>query len=333
MQADAECGGVGLNKVATVLRAALDILLAVVLFKVYRWSAVFGANVMHVDFWFTRVTFGIIGAGLAFTVFNIVKTFVFYVLKCCSIGWYSGDCKGTWYQPICTRFGSVLTVPVFNVVIRHALKEFVAAFRDALDANRAAEGDRNVTGLVYGVVNRLDGSLVSRLGKLGSKMLSRIFNYADECVLGFCFRHTEMDLATATIASFKLLFANLNQLLPKMFMWSVLEVALRWTGIALAAVVLFAVFGIPSGVANVASYVIDCYVILQLTARVIEDAILEPMIMCSVLREFFEFDGNNEAENEDSLTEFKEKLFEAMPALEGITRFSGFTQDNTKEND
>lgn len=288
----------------TTFRILVDVALGVIIYKLYLWGVKTGVMLFKVDFWFTRLTFGIIGVGIALALFAWAKNVLFYVFKCCDI-YLATDEKvssvASLFSGVVSRFGSVIAVPIFNHVIRSSISELSVAVKNVCKDVSGAD-------TLNEFLQELDGTLVSRLAKCGKAIAVQTFSYADECVLSYCFANKDKNMGEAAIKAMAVFVKNLNVLLPKMFTVSMMTMCLRVLFYFIGFIIAFAAFG---GITI--TTVVTQYVILKAISFTAEDAIIEPIVLRSIVEEFNECDD----ESDDAV---REELFSLLPSLEGLTK-------------
>ena len=255
------------------IEIVFDTIFAYILYKAYRAGIEIGIAFLNVDFWFVRVTLGIIGCSFALFAFRWARGVLLYVLKCALI---YNQCYPeeigiiSIFAGASSRFGSLLTIPVFNKCIRDMTHEIVDILQDS--ASAPAE--------LQEILKNFDGTMISTLAKFSKKLALRMFDYVDECILAYCFLHKDVKMTECALDATAAFCKSAGKLMKQVFTLTITEAVLRFF-FYLFAVLFLLKFGTLS-VLNVIYY----YVAVKGASYVFESAILENFFMTGVINVF-----------------------------------------------
>ncbi|MEY8333146.1 hypothetical protein AALB53_08580 [Lachnospiraceae bacterium 47-T17] len=288
-----------------LFRVFTDILFSAIIYKLYNVGVAIGIGLFHIDFWFTRLTFGVIGVSFALLLFSWAKNVLFYFLKCCDI-YLATDNKcssaAKLFFGVSSRFGSIVVIPIFNRIIRSSIKELSTA---VISVATNVEGTDSIAQLVS-----IDQSLLKRIVKCGKAVAAKTFDCADECILAYCFRNKEKKLPDAALEAMFYFVKSLDRLLPRMFTVSMMIVAARVVFYIASVVLITNLFD-----SITIDTIIMWYLMIKAVSFTIEDSIFEPIMLQAVVKEFIR------CCDKDDISEIaSDELFSYMPSLEDVTK-------------
>lgn len=309
--------------VLTLIRILVDALFGLIMCRMYYLGMELSVTMLKIDLWFVKFTFGVLGIGIALMLFSWAKHFLFYLFKCLDVSLITAKSNAaesvsfaTLFSMLKDRFGSVILIPVFNKVIRTSLSELGDAFLDSMDAAERS-GNVPIADIVYGTVRRMDNTMLATISKFGKDLLVKIFDYADECVLSYCFKHRDNSLANSAIKALYFFIKNMDKFIPKMFSLCIGTFCIKFVSIVACLVMLYSTFGFSS-INDLLLY----YFVLYAFSFVVEDAIIEPLTMGSIIKQFAECDSETRDITGEAFESIKQEIYGFLPSLEGLERIS-----------
>ena len=283
----------------TCLRVLMDIVFIVLMFFGFMCGIHYGTRLIGLYFWFIKFLLGIVGVGGVIFVMNFIKTPTLFFIKNASI--YADSTGETSVLKAIAgstkNFASSISVPVFNKLIREALNTLKKPVLEKAEDSPLKE--------VIDVLSK------SKLAMISSKIIDKAFDYVDECILGYCYTHAseEKSLPKCALEAFVLFTVNSVSVFKKVL--SVLSIQFLIRIVYWIVFVLWCVQSIKFSLMNL----LMCYIIGKLILFVIDDAIFEPMLMNSIVRQFAKFSY------EDSMNDKVSALVESIPALSKLKSF------------
>lgn len=272
----------------TLIHVVIDVCFMGFLCAGFYAGMAFGMQFMPVDVWFTRTLVGVIGLTISIALFNWLKVTILFFMKSCSI--YAvcfPDCDSMHaaLKGVLSRFDRVVEINIFNKLLRSALGELTDIITDLVSDSE----DSQISFLV-GIVEE---SKLGVLVKIGRRYATKTFDFVDECILGYCYQNPQLGLVEAAKQGVTIFLENSVKIVGKLFTISMLETVLRvlFYVAVILALLIFRRFNIMS--------LVVFYVIARGIAFIIEDAVLEPLLMSAVIKEFntFTYVENSEMES------------------------------------
>lgn len=245
---------------------------------------------LHVPILAVILYAGILGVAVFSYLYGVLKNSVLFVFKNSIIYTYADPncssvfeaCKG------CLRnYKSMFSVPILNKLIRTIINQIASAVAEQSSDN-----------ILYKYVDGLNDNFVFKCGK---KMLAKTFDYFDECVLAYSYKHPENSLSESSLRAIVIFIKRLPALLAKataISAFCLFSDILLWI---IGYLIAFKLFGVSISV------IVLTYILLCAIRFVLDDAILHQLLMGSLIKTFIEFEFS-EAEDNQLLEELKENI-------------------------
>lgn len=271
-----------------VLRILVDCVMVYAVVKGFWLGVAFCTDFLRVTYWAVVLYASVLGVALVAVLYTVLKDTAFFVLKNATI--YSvchEECTTVWeaFAGCIRNFKSMLAIPVFNKLVRKIVKE----------VQQIAEGKCEGSALST-YCEALNGNQLFRLGK---RMVVKTFDLFDECILAYCYSHVETGLAESAVRATAIFLKNLPKLVVKATSISLLLTITDVFVFVLCFLGMLKWYGFHV-LSLVGMYVVFCAI-----RFVLDDAVLQPMLMVSLIKTFLECDESmsNEGSSEESSDE------------------------------
>lgn len=256
-----------------IIRLVFNAFFALLLLKLFYVGADFGVNMIGLNTWWLQLFCGISVALLFNAVLSLAKNTILLYLKHLQIASIcTPDCNPN--VVIFSRIKTVSAIVILNKILRTLAKEIMEAVKTGACSNIPLFTELNNNTLVKG----------------GKFILTKCFDYLDECVLSYCYMHPDVSLGEAAENAVVIFLENSATLLIKT---TTICLASSFLKIIIAIVETLLLFRIiPFSLINL----IFIYLIVHVTGFVIADSLVEPMMLEGVVKEFCEMsiqDQNN----------------------------------------
>lgn len=292
----------------TVLHLIVDCLFIVLAFYAFMCGVHYGSLYLDLYFWFIKLLLGISGIGIVLKLTVWIKSTLLFLIKNGRI--YAQCCKECHsvlgaFGGISRCFKETITVTVFNKLIRQCLSEISEKIEEF-------EEESALTRLLS-VLEQ------SKLYRVSKRVIIKAFDYADECILGYCYANADQEngMVECAVKAFIIFIKNSPKIFGKVVTIMTLEIffkAAYWLCFILFCwnYVYFSIFDISVSLLNI----VVCYIIGKLVSFVLEDAVFEPMLMHGVIASFKEtkWDGD--------FTVAAEELSAKIPAFKKLCSYS-----------
>lgn len=304
-----------------VLRGVIDIIFCIILFFGFMCGVHYGTQFIGLYFWYVKFLLGIVGAGLAVRVMGWLKSTLLFMVKNGSI--YAEcrkDCSTVTgaFSGVLSNFKETISITVFNKLIRESLDDIKGLF--------SGTGEDTEGNMLEGIFEELGKS---RIAHVSGKVFEKAFDYADECILGYCFAQEdeEKSIITSALEAFVVFVRHSPEIFGKVITIITIELILKivyWIAFILYCANTF-YFGFNDLGASALNLVL-CYCVGKLINFILEDAVFEPTLMHGVIAAFikYEYEGDG-----DVIDEFTTKI----PALGRLRGYSGNRDGGGAGND
>lgn len=257
-----------------LLQLALNVGAAALCFYVYRRAIPLGTEFLGADSWPLRILLGILGITAVIVAFRWVFRLANYVLKCCGIYAVCVDCglcssTGSTFRTVIGRLGKAAAVSVVTVIV-HELKD---NFAEIAKGSKASEE-------IGKYFNAESVPMLYGIAKLGGILFGRMFDYLDECIIGYCFVHEDKDLGECAVEGAACFLQTLKDLSLSMIAMSFLSMVLEVLYYVAFVLVVWKKHLLSANPA------IILFVVMLWGAYVLSDVLAEPLVMDNFVRTF-----------------------------------------------
>lgn len=231
----------------------------------------FGVRLMGLDTWITQLFCGISCALLFNAVLNIVKFTILSYLKHLQIASMCVPDKNP-NMVVLSRFKTVGTIVILNKILRMVASELIEAIK-------------NGTASEIPLISQLGNNVIVQKGAF---IVKKCFDYVDECILAYCYVHSDEPLGKAAEKAVVIFLENTGSFLIK-----TTTVYLSTFFIKLIVAILEFVFLIqilPFTFLNL----IFVYLVIHVTGFILADSIIEPLMLNGLIKEFCKLDLKDE---------------------------------------
>ena len=273
------------------INSLADVSVTILVYIGYLYAVRNGDDLLQKNYWFVQVF-----RGFAFASFAVLLiTYVSCGHKGSVLQCFSGAVS---------CFKSSVCVPIFTKLIHKG-------FSTVFDICKGKSDELTEKAGVFGdILDNVKGSKIMQAGTYVSKIY---LDYADECVLAYCYQHPENSLLKNSLTAMTVFFKNCVEICSRIAVVSVFR---------LLAVGVIWIRGIAFFVTkfNVTFYSTVCaYVFIKLIVFIVSDAMLHPLMMNVILEAFC----NSKEE------EYNEALLSELPFMEAVRKYdsSGILDD------
>lgn len=257
-------------------------LLAAVAVMSYRLGADILCNLTNLYIWPIKLIGGCAVLSSVYLVLEKLKEFLYFLFKSCTI-WsltHSEDRKNSFkaFKSVLLNWQEMVAVVTLNIAIRKAL--------DALLSSQTFEE-------IPESIKKMENS---KIGQLVKKVVLVTTDYADECVLAWCYSHDDKILSEC-INGIAVFIKNIAKLMTAVIPSMVLISVLR------GSLILFYVYQYIYSYGFSLETVVPAYVCLLYLNKAVYAAIFEPFMMFNVTRTYAKI-----SDNEESISDILTKL-------------------------
>jgi hypothetical protein len=269
-------------------------------------------------FWFVKVLLGVVGVGAMSFVIRWSKNSLAYVLKNASIYAQSTECNSILgaIAGMTKQFKSTISVPVFNKLIRDAIKTI---------QEKTSSSSGGEEGEVSGLPQFMQELTETKLFKSSKFIVEKAYDYVDECILGYCYSNVseEKSIMRCAVEAFAIFFTHSLQICGKVLAVISIQFLCR-----IAYWIIYVAIAIKTFKFTIMN-VILCYVIGKSIEFILNDAIFEPALMHSVIEQFKKYEWKNDYEAKI------DEISEHIPAIQKLRSYydSGAASDFDKASE
>lgn len=250
-----------------VLRFVVNTLFSLILLKCYLFGSTLSLQLIGIDGWIFQLFFGISTALLCNAFLHLAKNTLFCYLKHLQVASLCFPEKNP-NTVIFSRFKTFVTIVTLNRIVRLVSGELIEAFKGGRTFN-------------VGFLQEMNNNFFIRNGKL---VLTKCFDYMDECVLAYCYLHPEKKIGEAAETAIVIFLEKTGSFLVK-------TITITLTTVAVKVVIAifefcFLVKVIPMTFMNL----ILVYLVVHVSGFVVNDSIVEPLLLNSFIKEFTELE-------------------------------------------
>lgn len=265
---------------------------------------------------FIQILRGLIAVSVALILINLTKKYVTGFLKSALLYYHAHYDKdlsvGTCMIGAIKQFRGTASVPIFNSIIHKAVTTLVNMCKDGL------KGDTPLDELFQHLGE-------SKIVQCGKKLSSVYINYADECVLTYCYRYPKQSLLKSALEALTIFLKDAVEIFAKIGAIIAIQYILDGFIYVGCFLYFFKVY-------EVTFYsTVIMFVVVKFIVFIFNDAIMSPILMNSVVREF--------SEKESETLEIDTSLIGRIPFIEKLGRLgkiqpeeSLFSNEQTSDN-
>lgn len=254
-----------------ILRVLVDCLCAGIIFFGVLCCIHYGTQILGLYFVVLKILFGIVGIGISIRCYSWLRRFALGIIKSGSIyAQCNEDCNGVFdaFRGVVGCFDNTMKVFAFNKLVWESLSEI----KDTI----AVKGEESQASTLFNSLKE------TKLGSVSERTLVKVFDYFDECILGYCYRkqNKEKGIARCALEAFVLFVNN-----PIVLVGQVMTViTLEWI-FKIAFWIIFTLACLKAFKFSLLN-VLMCFAIGKGVNFVLSDAIFEPFLMHSIIVAF-----------------------------------------------
>lgn len=283
------------------LNSIAEVSVTILVYFGYLYAVRNGDDLLQKNYWFVQIFRGFVFASFAVLLITFIRKYVTAYLKYAQIYFVSNGQNGSimyCFGKAMLCFKSSLCVPIFTSII---YKGFSTIFDLCKSKSEESASD---SGIIRELYAKIKDSRVMRAGSYVSKMY---IEFADECVLAYCYQHPENSLLKNALTAMTIFLKNCIEICSKIAVVTVFRILLS-SAIWFCGIILFCTKFTVTFHSTVCAFVL-----LKLIEFIISDAMLHPLMMNVVLEAFCNSEG----------AEFDETLLQELPFMETIKKYDG----------
>lgn len=248
----------------SAIKLFIDVLLVIGLYAVYLSGADILVTICGMNHWEIRMIGGATACATFYVIMSKVKNALFFWLKCAMVWEISCDEKKTMFETIkCVLrdWKEALEIASCNLMVKALFKQI----KEKMNKKELPEFLQSFTEIP--------------LIQYSELLFRRTMDYADECMLLWCYNHddTFLEESTTGIAVFlEHVVVIAGSAIPMLFLGFVTKVLVT------LCVILWYLENCTTTISGITHLLLVCIVCV----KVLEDAVIEPMIMNAVLRQY-----------------------------------------------
>lgn len=249
----------------SLLRVVIEIILASIAVTCYKIGADILCNLTNLYVWPIKLVGGCAVLASVYLVLEKLKEFLYFLFKSCTI-WsltHSEDRNNPFkaFKSILLNWQELIAVVTLNIAIRKAL--------DALLSSQTFEE-------IPESIKKMENS---KIGQLVKKVVLVTTDYADECVLAWCYSHDDKILS-GCVNGIAIFIKNIAKLMIAAIPSMVLSSVLR------GSLILFYVYQYIYSYGFSWETVVPAYICLLYLNKTVYVAIFEPFMMFNITRTY-----------------------------------------------
>lgn len=274
-----------------ILRLIIDVFICIIAAKSYTFGGELLGRLPGVPWLVASVVGGSTVTAAVFWMMSKAKSFVFTIIKSAEI-WaicYPEDKRMmSVLKKVTLDWKETFTIPVINAAVRKIFTELYEKIRESdLELPQILEPLRN-----------------SKIVKISVGIGEQVFDYADECVLAWCYYH-EDNLFKESTTGIAVFMKHAAEMVACILPIVVYTVIIRFMVVCLILWAYFEYFGFSINT------LVLLYVFIVTADAVIKDAILEPLFLTTIVKRFSRY-----------LNEDLESLPVILDELKSVINFS-----------
>lgn len=256
-----------------VIRLLLDVALTAITVYGYQFGADLLCTITGFSFFAIQLVGGSIFSAAIFWLSSKIKNSLFFYLKCCEIYCISNPESSGFLNALCSvtvNWAETFTVPVLNTAVRSIWSQIESLLNASVE---------HIPDVLLSMTN-------TPIVRTGKNLTKRVFDCADECVLEWCYAHDDTLLEECFTG-----IAIFVKHSPKLIIRIIPTIIIQWAIRVIAVVGLIYVYIKFSGVHLVT--IVPMYILILCTDSILNDAILAPIFMHYVLRNYSRYLNEN----------------------------------------
>ena len=300
------------------LQIVINVVIAFIMIKAFIIGVSLEKEIWGWDYWFVTIVIGAIVSAAAYKILSVVKNFVSFSLKAAHIYSITAEedsllkCLGF----VTLDFKEVVEVATLNVAIRKLMKSLTDKMYDATEEIEFLQRFKRLS-----FINNLSNSPIVSIAK---KLTLKTFDYADECILAYCYVKDDALLTDC--------FKGFCQFIKH---------AIKTSAIIGSHMVISTIIKIAIVIGYVWYYlghftlspisVVSAYIILITILFIWEDAIYETLCCYSTVRSFIQ-EVDVEEEPDSEIQSALEAIVDVTELKAVIDRFGGKSKERKNDN-
>lgn len=256
-----------------VLLCVTEAVMACFMFVLYKKYVPDESDILQTNFAFIQVLRGLIALSLALVLINFTKKYVTGFLKSALLFYhahYESDLSvGSCMFGAIKQFKSTASIPIFTSIVHKAVTALVTLCKNSLKDGTPLDS----------FLEQLGQSKIIQCGK---KLSNIYINYADECVLTYCYKYPKQSLLKSSVEAISI------------FLKDAVDIFAKIGAIVAIQYILNAFIYVGGFLYFFKTYeftlysVIIAFVVMKSIVFIFNDAIMSPILMNSIVREFSE---------------------------------------------
>lgn len=245
------------------IRLVFNALFALILLKCFIFGSQYGVELIGLNNWLIQLFCGISTALLFNAVLSLAQRTILLYLKHLQIASICVPDRNP-NAVVFSRIGTVSVIVILNKILRGLAKEIIDAIKNGACSSIELFAEISHSTLANG----------------GKYVISKCFDYLDECVLAYCYTHPDDSLGSAAENAVVIFLENSATLLIKTTTVCLTSAFIK---IVIAIVeTLLLLKTMPFTFINL----ITIYLIVHVSGFVIADSLIEPLMLDGVVKEF-----------------------------------------------
>lgn len=301
-----------------VIQIVMNILIAIVMIKAFTIGVALEKEIWGWDFWFVTMVIGAIVSAAAYKFLRIAQEFIGFLLKASYV--YSLTCGETsllkCLSYVTVDFKETASVATINAVIRKLMKSLTDSIYASEEGPEFLQRFKKLT-----FVNNLANSPIVGVAK---KLTFKTFDYADECVLSYCYAKDDAFLVECFNG---LCIFIKNALKTSAIIGSLLVISVI---VKVSIVASFVWYYFNNYSISVVSLV-TAYIILMAILFIWDDSIFETLCCYSTVKSFMK-EVDLEEQPDDQIKFGLESVIDISELKAVIKRFGGDFEERIDDN-
>ena len=259
-----------------VIYAIIDVTIMALLVIGYRLGVQVGQNYLFINNSFTQIYAGVLGVTIVLAFTKFLRSTIFLFFKSISLFMIAhSECTNMHEAIKCIfkKFDKTLEILVFVKLISECIEELKELVMDYISSTEKCNA-------IAGLMSELENTNIGFFTKVGSKYLAKSLQYIDECILVYCYSQEDVNIFEAAKNSFNVFFKSFGSIIERVLSISFLQVLIKVLIFCIYAVLFVHYFSL-----NVYYFVIT-FLIYRGITFIIEDAVMEPLMMISITKDF-----------------------------------------------
>lgn len=300
------------------IQIVMNICIAIIMIKAFTFGVALEKEIWGWDFWFVTMVIGAIVSAAAYKFLRVAQEFIGFLLKASYI--YSLTCEETsllkCLSYVTLEFKETASVATINAVVRKLMKALTDSIYTSEEVPEFLQRFKKLT-----FINNLANSPIVGIAK---KLTFKTFDYADECVLAYCYAKDDALLVEC--------FKGLCQ-----FMKSALKTSAIIGSLLVISVIIksFLIIGFVwyffTHCAISATSLVVAYIVLMSVLFIWDDSIFETLCCYSTVKSFMK-EVDLDEEPDEQIKSGLEAVIDVSELKSVIKRFGGDSEERIDDN-